>query len=474
MNRASTITLKAANGQYISAEYGGGIDPRQQPDAVALTASRDAVGGFERFTLIDLGTGWGALRTFDGHYITAEGGGGSFLRTEAVQIGAWESFRLIDDGAGGRHLRCWDQVHYLCAEIGSARRELTATRTVPQSWETFTVDGLRPPLPPIPTREQVCGVRLHFQGLMYDTAQYGRIPAWWFPQLSAEDRQRALANHDAVGDTHVDVNVSGAYREAGTLWPDALKEGRDFWFDLATLKPILLEIVQARKVVALFLGGDGQSVHDHPGAGDYNDPVGDTYGYSFVVQQLPRLVAALKGDAGSDVPDGIDLTPYLLFCPGYDGVFYGWTPDQVRDFGTRFRELLPSGYLMLEHQPGRIPVGNGPRDYAPGGMMDAYDVIASEFPNGLERTADPNPDTNPGSQIWMVVGRLVQPYHRPADQPAPIDPGAPFYLHDSPRGPRFYCALEWDEYRYCRGQVDDAGVEIGRQYLKGLGCAFTG
>jgi hypothetical protein len=75
------IVLKAANELFVSAEFGGGIDPRNNPGAVALTASRTAAGPFEHFTVVRNDDGTVSLRTSVGTFPTAEGSAGSFLRT---------------------------------------------------------------------------------------------------------------------------------------------------------------------------------------------------------------------------------------------------------------------------------------------------------------------------------------------------------------------------------------------------------
>lgn len=145
---------------------------------------------------------------------------------------------------------------------------------------------------------------------------------------------------------------------------------------------------------------------------------------------------------------------------------YEWSPDNVRDFGILFRQSLPDGHLAIEHSPGHIPCGEGGADYAPGGIMTTYDTIMSEF------------NTVNEDSCWQIVGRLVSPYNRPPDQPAGDDPHPPFYLAPgTDRGPYFYVAFEPTKggvYEWCRGQCSEADVQATRQYLRNLGCSFTG
>jgi hypothetical protein len=357
--------------------------------------------------------------------------------------------------------------------------------------------GTQPPvvpgtLPPIPTRAQVCALQTSLAGLTYPTVEYGDVPAWFYGTLQPEDRRRARDVHRAAGDTHIPIPVTEAYREPGTLWPPELREGYDYTQDLDTYRAIAREAIEDGFFIDCALGGDGL------GSGpDYNDPVGKTYGCGWLMKNVERMIRALQGDGTDATPD---LTPYMIFRPGWDSVFYGWggaepksavyttplrwrfaqTPmpaqrstkeldDQqmrVQAFGEKFRSILPNGYLAIEHTPGNIPCGEGGGDYAPGGLMQTYDTILSEFNSVHE------------DSCWQIVGRMVSPYHRPPDQPAGDDPHPPWYLQTgSPRGPYFYVAFEptiGGVYEWCRGRCTLEAVQATRQYLRDLGCAYTG
>jgi hypothetical protein len=156
-------------------------------------------------------------------------------------------------------------------------------------------------------------------------------------------------------------------------------------------------------------------------------------------------------------------------------VFYGWgingevpdlQPMRVKAFGALFRSVLPNGYLAIEHTPGTIPCGEGGSDYAAGGLMTTFDTIMSEF------------NTVHEDSCWQVVGRMVSPYNRPPDQPAGDDPHPPFYLAPgTSRGPYFYVGFEPTKggvYEWCRGRCSEQDVIDTRNYLKALGCQFTG
>src|SRR5882672_11574 len=97
------------------------------------------------------------------------------------------------------------------------------------------------PLPPLPSREDVCKLRTHLMGLNYPTTQYGTFPAWFYGKLNASDRQAARNAHRGVGDRHIIIPVSEAYRKEGTLWPADLRDGYDYTNDLGTLRAIVEE-----------------------------------------------------------------------------------------------------------------------------------------------------------------------------------------------------------------------------------------
>lgn len=129
------MSLKGSNGLYVTAEYGGGIDPRRS-SLIALYCNRQEIGGYEKFDLISNSDGSISLKTFNGNYITAEGGGGSYLRTDAAEIGAWEKFYLYE----GNSFLCSDKTHFLTVEVLWDQR-IVANRTQRGSWEVFEIIG---------------------------------------------------------------------------------------------------------------------------------------------------------------------------------------------------------------------------------------------------------------------------------------------------------------------------------------------
>jgi hypothetical protein len=118
--------LRAANGQFVCAEGGGGRE---------VVANRDQVLGWETFDWVDLGGGRIALRAANGQYVCAEGGGGRELVANRDQVLGWETFEPLDLGGGRVALRAANG-QYVCAE-GGGGRELVANRDQVLGWETF-------------------------------------------------------------------------------------------------------------------------------------------------------------------------------------------------------------------------------------------------------------------------------------------------------------------------------------------------
>lgn len=278
-------------------------------------------------------------------------------------------------------------------------------------------------LPPVPTRDQVCRVRLSFfGGVIVDSADYGLLP--WYDMamfaVSPSDRAQAFAGKRRLGDRHClisfdddeggYVNRLGPY--ANIKIPYSHKQHPDL------MRRDTIEILTNGFLPIVNLGSDG------PGG---------------IVTAKPNL-EALVDCLGAD-----DLMRYVLVMPGWDGTFYGWTPDELQEFGAFFRACVPNGYLAVEHDPGHIPCGGGAGDWdRDTGRMRDYDVVLSEFdfPGG-------NMDT-----VWQVGCRLLGPaWRRPDDCPEWIDTQYAidhWYLGTgSRRGPYYPIAFEtWNPFRW--------------------------
>lgn len=331
-----------------------------------------------------------------------------------------------------------------------------------------------PPLPAPPTRDEILNLHITFQGLMVHCAPpFGDLP--WFeaslPWLPPDCRQAAYAAKLAAsswgpgGDTHALINLPSGpplYDETGQPY-SADRFGPLDWTDPADgrLADLVAEVARAgfnRQL--LFLGGDDGE-----------------RGFPIAMAQLDTVRQQLRASSHGD------LGPYVVVLPGYDGVFYGYSPDQVAQWGAKCRQLFV--YCGIEHQPGRIPVGEGGSDYLPGGRMTSFDLILAEF-NGPNLTdwrtkrsldAQGRPDY-PGNQIWQIGSRMLgRAYTRPADQPADADgySGAGYLAPGSPRGPYVHCAFEWvGEYNFVRGWETAADEQRSREYFQSAGWTCGG
>lgn len=310
-----------------------------------------------------------------------------------------------------------------------------------------------PPLPDPPTREAMLSPRLTFQGLIFDTAEFGRLPGFeaCLPWLTPQDRQVVYAAKRAAGDTHCIITIPDGvplYDEPNQAYsPD--KFGPLDWTQRNTLidpqlPALIREVIAAGfSKILLYLGGDGG---------------GDAYRIAY--QQLDLL------QANDDYRT--TLYKYCVVLPGWDGVFYGWPLEQIEPWAAKFRAMWPDGYLGLHYSCGHIPLGEGGSDFKPGGRMRDFDLLVGEFDDQLHQDS-----------TWQILNRLEPYYVRPADQPSGDDPARVYYLGDpSPRGRWGHFAMEFGEYEAVRcGQNFDgmvAHVNTNRAYMRSMGVAFVG
>jgi hypothetical protein len=160
-----------------------------------------------------------------------------------------------------------------------------------------------------------------------------------------------------------------------------------------------------------------------------------------------------------------DLTPYVLVLPGWDGVFYGWEPSHevIPKWAANARALCPRCYLGIEHNVGHIPLGEGPSDWTSTGLMKDFDVLFSEFWDGIFD------DT-----VYQVAGRTIRPYNRPADQVG--DPNPPMYMQGNVRDPNAQpaCFFEFGMYGWVRSTSSAASIIAWRQRFKDIGYTCGG
>lgn len=310
--------------------------------------------------------------------------------------------------------------------------------------------------PSYPTRDQVCNVFCGFQGIDILTRQYGWIKAFGpeIGNLADDDVISYCQQMKHYGFTHVEFDISWRYSEPDFQYP---VPGIDLSDNLVEVCRRIDLIIRQGMFIKFALAGDGLGDGVH-----YNDPQGWTYGYEWITANLRRIITPLTSYLGHD------LTRFIQFVPGYDGVFYGWgiageipdrQPERVINFGKLFRSILTNGYLGIEHTPGKIPVGEGADNWKTGGVLDAYDTVYTEF----------NPFNLHEDSTWQILGRLTRPYNRPSDQPAGDDPNPDYYLREpTTRGSRFYIIYELVTYLWVRNRISIAECNEIYDYFKAM------
>jgi hypothetical protein len=319
--------------------------------------------------------------------------------------------------------------------------------------------------PAPPSRAEMLDVHITFQGLTVNCPPYGDLP--WFEAVLAwatpECRANAYAAKHAStawagGDTHALIALPSGpplYDEPRQPYSADRFGALDWTAGNTHVGPQLADLIAdvARhgfNRILLFLGGDDGE-----------------RGFPIAMAQLDAVHDALASSAYGD------LRPYVVVLPGWDGVFYGYTPQHIFDWGAKCRGLFV--YCGIEHSTGHIPTGEGDGDWTGSGRMRAFDLLLSEFD-----------DARFDDSVWQIEARLLGPaYHRPPEQPAADDPGAPFaatsgqfYLRQpTERGPIVACAFEFYEYTFVRhggGPAAGAMVQTSRDYFKRIGATCGG
>lgn len=325
-------------------------------------------------------------------------------------------------------------------------------------------------LPPRPTREQMCGVRNQLQGI--EVSRYMDRPGthhlfdpeigWWDDR---DFRMEAYEVHRAIGDTHVclSLDMNGL---AG----------------LPHLKAVIREAITDGGMVGVMLmcmgDGNDEGEHDHdPGA----------LNFSWLMANFNAIVDFMEADE--------DLTPYINFGPGFDGVVPAWQPfSRVNQFLQMARSRLNRlswgpGYLNIELASGFATWSGESNDW---GTRDGQmvDTILQEFPiewgpptpppanlltpDGRNWSASAsNEQRNPWTQIWLIQRMIGPLYKRPTMQPVDYDPHPPFLLGGgTPRGRFFYICWERTTYLWTRKTCDFSVVQQQTKVIADLGAEF--
>jgi hypothetical protein len=187
---AQAVSFQASNGQWMVAEGGGGG---------TVNANRNSPGAWETFTVEDFNGGdlydgdQVAFR-IGGLYLQAENGGGGAFRAVGGGPWAWETFTVVllngtdsrvDDGEVVA-LRSYNG-HYVVAE-GGGGGIVNCDRTGIGGWEQWTIRFGTPPAPPSSLTFIINGIESDgsdwaVPGKDFSNAvaaTYGAIPGFWF------------------------------------------------------------------------------------------------------------------------------------------------------------------------------------------------------------------------------------------------------------------------------------------------------
>jgi endoglucanase len=128
---SSTSSIQAmANNSYVSAENAG---------ASPLVANRTAVGGWEKFNIINNSDGTISLLSMaNNKYVTADLNLNTQLIARATSIQDWEKFRKVDRGNGKVALQAVANNQYVSADLNQGS-VLYANRAAVGGWEEFII-----------------------------------------------------------------------------------------------------------------------------------------------------------------------------------------------------------------------------------------------------------------------------------------------------------------------------------------------
>jgi hypothetical protein len=125
-----TISLRGSNSLYASGENG----------TTAMRCNRTSAADWEKFTIVDAGSGKVALRSMS-KYVSSENGTKA-ITCSRTAIGDWEKFTLINNSDGTVSFQ-GNNGRYISSENGSV--PMTCTRTAIGGWEKFSTGTTTPP-----------------------------------------------------------------------------------------------------------------------------------------------------------------------------------------------------------------------------------------------------------------------------------------------------------------------------------------
>lgn len=236
------INLKF-NNLFVCAEQGGGLDTRSAPEPPALIANRTEAGEWETFDLEDSPdvVDGKFLKTSGGYYVTAEGGGGSLVRTNSTESGVWETFFEVY----GVWVT-WDKLHCL----GIDEFGVVDAKTPLSMFQTVYLEESYPPADREDICASYCSHRDQRNEVVFDPVYFGKL---W----DIGDRERidgCLEIKRFMGVNTVMIAVQGAYG-------DYLGGGFDFKTRPQVFADLCLYIIEAGFTPICMVGTADSGTH---------------------------------------------------------------------------------------------------------------------------------------------------------------------------------------------------------------------
>jgi hypothetical protein len=318
----------------------------------------------------------------------------------------------------------------------------------------------------------VCAIRNQLQGI--------KVGNWYLfdPEIGSLDK-----------DTAFRLGAYAAHRAVrlpnGTPQPDThicLSLDRTGLAGLPHLKAVIREAITEGGMtgVLLMCCGDGND------AGEPNHDPG-ALGYSWLMANFNAIVDFMEA--------GEDLTPWIVFGPGFDGIIPAWLGPPwnrvgkfIRMARARLNRLKQPGYLALELSFGWWAWTGERNDWATeeGQMVDvglyefpitwgppAAPPASLLLPDGSDWAPSTTGDQRaPWTQVWLVNRFLGDRYRRPASQPRNCEPRPPYADATTPRGRKFFVMWERGTYLWVYFHCDIALVNQQTQVVIDLGAEF--
>jgi chitinase len=122
-----TIWLRGNNGLYVSSNNG----------TSAMTCDRASAQGWEKFDVIDAGSGKIALKGTNGMYVSSENGAATGMFCNRATFQGWETFTWVSIGTTQVQLKGSNNL-FVCQWANNGSGPVACNRAAASGWETFT------------------------------------------------------------------------------------------------------------------------------------------------------------------------------------------------------------------------------------------------------------------------------------------------------------------------------------------------